>query len=58
MSSEFMTVAEIAKLLGCSDRHVDQLIREGKIPSIRLSRKLRRMPRAAVLAALGLTTTA
>jgi excisionase family DNA binding protein len=56
--SPLMTVREVAELLSVSTRHVQQLVADRVLPSVKLSRKVTRLPRAAVLRQLGLDLTA
>lgn len=48
---EFLTVEEVAELLRVSSRTVQRLLKEGKLPGVRVGRQWR-IPRAELLAYL------
>lgn len=47
-AKEFLTVSEVALLIGCSRRTAYRLVSKGNIGSINLSQRLTRIPRTAV----------
>lgn len=47
-AKEFLTVSEVALLVGCSRRTAYRLVAKGNIGSINLSERLTRIPRTAV----------
>ncbi len=55
--SAFMSQAEAAELLGLPKGAVLQLVKDKKLPGIRLSRKRLVLPRVAVMRQLGLAET-
>jgi len=44
-----LTIAEAARAMSCSTRLVEKLIASGDLRSLRLSRRARRVPRAAIV---------
>lgn len=57
VSPEFLDKDGVAALLGVSRRTVDNLVARRELPVVRLSRRLLRFPRTAVLAAMESRTT-
>lgn len=53
---EFITKRDVAQLLGCSVRTVENLMAKGRLPVLRLSARLVRFPRTAILATLNAAT--
>lgn len=49
LNKRWITTAEAAELLGCTQDHVGLLARQGKIPSERLGKHMRLVSRAVVL---------
>jgi excisionase family DNA binding protein len=47
---ELLTVAEVAEHLGCTGRHVRQLLHDGKLPRVRIGVRAVRIPSAALSA--------
>jgi excisionase family DNA binding protein len=47
-SPEYLTKAQVARLLGVSTRTIDNMMRQRRIPFVKLSSKIVRFPRAEV----------
>jgi excisionase family DNA binding protein len=52
LPAEFLNKNEVAALLGVSRRTVDNMVARRELPFLRLSRKILRFPRQAVLEGL------
>ena len=48
MSEELMSPKEVARVLGCSPRTVFRLLEQGRLPRLRFSPKMVRIPRGDV----------